>query len=200
MTFMGHGKIATVRNITVTTDTNDQDPGTLVAAAGIAPGTHSYSLNLNTVNERILKTPGIKKSATRRLPNGNLAIRTVLYYAVAEWTDGTSFYPLSADGTIVKKPSQSKTPGTVLFRGTMPNDISDITKAAMNLVSYIDYIEMIDNRRWNLYTTGGITVMLPESDPTAAIGTLVALNEQHRILSKDIKILDMRDGARILVK
>ena len=61
-------------------------------------------------------------------------------------------------------------------------------------------MEWIENRRWNMYTKGGIVVMLPEENPLDAIGTLVALNNNHNILNKEIQVIDMRDAARILVK
>ena len=47
---------------------------------------------------------------------------------------------------------------------------------------------------------GGITVMLPEQNPVQAISTLISLNQNHGILGKKIKVIDMRDEARILVK
>ena len=200
MTFMGYGPISTVRNISVSADTKNKDLTAMVAAAGIAPGTHTYSVNLELINERLLNTPGVRESSVRRMPNGNLSVRVHLYRAVAGWTDGTYYYPLSADGTVVNSPSEEKKPGVVMFRGTLPNDISDITKAATNLIGELDYMEWIDNHRWNLVTKDEITVMLPEENPTGAIASLVVLNDKHNILSKNIKTIDMRDSARILVK
>ena len=200
MTFMGYGTLSTVRNISVSADANNKDLTPMVAAVGIAPGTRSYSVNLELINERLLQMPGVRESAVRRLPNGNLSVKLHLYRAVARWTDGTYYYPLSADGTVVKKPSLDNTPGTVLFRGPVPKDISDITKAATNVIDDLEYMEWIDNRRWNMITNGGITIMLPEEDPVAAIGTLVTLNKNNDVLSKNINVIDMRDSARILVK
>ena len=200
MTFMGRSPVSMVHRLSISADTNTKDLSSVVSAAGIAPGTRSYSINLDLVNSRIAQTPGVRESAVRRMPNGNLAIQIRLYRAVATWTDGTYFYPISADGTVVKNPSESRRPDAVVFRGPVPNDISEITKAATNLISDLDYLEWIDGRRWNLVTTGGITVMLPEKDPIAAIGNMVALNNKNNILSKKIKTLDMRDDARILVK
>ena len=49
-------------------------------------------------------------------------------------------------------------------------------------------------------TMGGITVMLPEQNPVQAISTLISLNQNHGLLAKKIKVIDMRDDARILVK
>ena len=200
MTFMGSGPTAMVRNISISADTNDKDLTPIIAAAGIAPGTHTHAIKLELVNARIAQTPGTKESAVRRLANGNLAIKVNLYRAVAGWTDGTYYYPISADGTIVKNPSETRGNGTVLFRGNVPNKIGEITKAATNLVGNLDYLEWIDDRRWNLITTGGITIMLPENDPVAAIGNIVVLDQKYNILSKAIKVIDMRDDTRILVR
>lgn len=200
MTIMGHGHIAQVHRVSISTDANNKDLASIAAAAGIAPGTHVYAIDLNQMNARIATVPGVRHSAVRRRPDGNLVIRAELYQAVALWTDDTGFYPLSADGTIVNKPSAIRAPGTILFRGKLPDNIDDITRAAQNLAGDVDYLEWIENRRWNLHTTGGITVMLPEGDPITAIGTLGVLNQNYQILSKDIHTLDMRDSARILVK
>lgn len=200
MTFMGYGPIATVRNISVNADTKNKDLTPLLTAVGVSGGTNSYSVNLNTVNERLLQTPGVKESAVRRLPNGNLVIKVRMYRAVASWTDGTYYYPLSADGNVVNQPSEDKPNGAVIFRGNVPNDIFEITKAATNLIGILDYLEWVDGHRWNIHTTSNITVMLPETDPIATIGSLVLLHKKHGLLNKNINTVDMRDSARILVK
>ena len=200
MTAMGQGRNAYITNISISADQSDKDLSAIVAAATMTPNTRSYSVDLNILNTRISGVPGVKTSAVRRMPNGNIAIKVTLYRAVALWTDGENFFPLSADGTIVNKPTDVRDESHVVFRGPIPKDISEITNAAHNLVGDLDYMEWIENRRWNIYTKDGIVVMLPEDNPLAAIGTLVALNGNHDILGKQIKMIDMRDSARILVK
>ncbi len=200
MTGMGRTKISIIRNISISADIRNKDLSAIAAAASVAPKTRAYSLNLSALNARIDDVAGVNKSAVRRLPNGNLAIKASLYRAVALWTDGEKFFPLSADGTIVNNPTDTRDEGNVVFRGALPNDISDITKVAHNLVRDLDYLEWIENRRWNLHTLGGITVMLPENDPISAIGTLMTLNRNHGILTKNITLIDMRDPTRTLVK
>lgn len=200
MVGMGRGDISHVRNISIKVDKNNKDLSVLANAVAVAPGTQSYKVDLENINARVAAVPGVKKSAVRRLPNGNLVVQVSLYTAVALWTDGEHFYPLSADGTIVNKPTDVRDAGHVVFRGVVPGDIDVITKAAHNLVGELDYMEWIENRRWNLHTTGGIVVMLPEQNPVDAIATLVSLNNNHNILSRKITHIDMRDAARILVK
>ncbi len=197
---LGHGGAAMVHSISVSADQNDKDLSALAAAATIAPNTRVYSVDLDMLNNRVMAVPGVKNAAVRRLPNGNISVRVAMYRAVALWTDGQNFFPLSADGTIVNKPTDVRDASHVVFRGTLPQDITEITRAAHNLVGHLDTLEWIEDRRWNLYTNNGITVMLPEQNPIAAIGALISLNNNHQILNKDIKLIDMRDDARILVK
>jgi len=200
MTAMGHGAAARVHSISISADTHSPDLTAVAAAAAVAPGTHTYTVDLDAMAARIAATPGVRHAAVRRMPNGNINVRVKMYRAVAQWTDGEAFYPLSADGTIVKRPTDARDASSVVFRGTLPDDISEITKAAHSMVDHIDYLEWIENRRWNIQTTDGITIMLPETNPTAAIASIMMLDEKHGLLSRQISVIDMRDDARILVK
>lgn len=200
MVSTGHGPLSYVRSLSISADIPNKDLTPVAAAAAVAPGTRAYGATLDAINSRIASTPGVKNAATRRLANGNLTVRVQLYQAVAQWTDGEQYYPLSADGTIVNNPTTARNPNTVVFRGDVPNDISNITNAAHNMVADLDYLEFIEKRRWNLHTLGGITVMLPERDPAAAIASLMILDKNHKILSRDIDVIDMRDDSRILIK
>lgn len=200
MVGMGHGDVSRIRNISVSADIPNKDLSSIVSVVSVSPGTRSYSVNLENMNARIASVPGVRKSAVRRLPNGNLSVRVSLHRAIALWTDGEYFFPLSADGTIINRPTDTRDAASIVFRGTVPSDIYEITHLAENLIGYVDTLEWIENRRWNLYTTNGITVMLPEINPESAISVLVSLNQNHKILDKDISTIDMRDETRILVK
>lgn len=200
MTAMGHGTAAHVHSISISATPRRSELGPVTAAAAVSPGTRTYSVDLSALAARVAATPGVRDAAVRRMPNGNLSVRVNMHRAVAQWTDGDAFFPLSADGTIVQRPETERDPKSILFRGNVPSDISEITKAAHNLIGNLDYMEWIENRRWNLQTTGGITVMLPEKNPSAAIASLVMLNEKHNLLTRDISVIDMRDDTRILVK
>lgn len=200
MTGMGIGKTSIIRNISISADTPNKDLSAIASAVAIPPGMNSYSINIKQLNEKVNNVPGVKASAVRRKPDGNISIKVKLYRAVALWTDGQQYFPLSAEGTIVNKPTEERTEGDIVFIGQVPKDISKITKVAHNMIGDIDYLEWIENRRWNIHTKGGITVLLPEKDPYSAIGNLLIMDKNHNILSKDIQIIDMRDDARVLVR
>ncbi|MBO7066554.1 MAG: cell division protein FtsQ/DivIB [Alphaproteobacteria bacterium] len=200
MTQIGHGSLATIHNISIVADSYDHDLSAIESAAKSALRAPTRALDLTVQNNRILAVPGVRNVATRRMPNGTLRVRVEMHQTVAQWTDGMAFYPLAADGTTVDIPSEIRNEGAIVFRGVLPEDISDITNATQPIANIVDYLEWIENRRWNIVTQNGITVMLPEANPTAAIREFISLNERQNILGRDIKTIDMRDTARILVK
>lgn len=200
MTYMNRGEIAHIRNISISSPSANKDLTAIATAIAVAPRTNGFRADLTALNTRVASVPGVQNSAVRRTPNGNLIVRVELYQPIAQWTDGTMFFPLSADGTVINRPTDTRLANTVVFRGELPDDISDITNIAHNLIDKLDYLEWIEHRRWNIHTTDGITIMLPEQAPESAIASLMVLDKNHGILSKQITMIDMRDDARILVK
>ena len=59
---------------------------------------------------------------------------------------------------------------------------------------------MVESRRWNIHTKNGTTIYLPENNTPMAVNKINVLNQTHKLLSREIEIIDMRDNARILVK
>ena len=200
MVSMGHGSMARLHKTSIIADVGNKDMTALSAAVSMPKNTPFYSIDLDNLNANILSVPGVKDSAVRRMPNGNLIIHVSYHHFVATWTDGESYFPLSDDGTIANNPSPDRPTSAVLFRGPVPDNITEITNAANDMLADIDYIEWIENRRWNIHTTGGITIKLPENDFAYAIASLITINKNHNILGRDIQVIDMRDPARILVR
>ena len=198
--YMGRGPISNVQNIKIISDSKNNDVELIKMAVGIPSGTNIRYVDLHQINNRILAIPGIKKASTRKLPNGNLIIKTQHHDAVAIWTDGISYYPLSSDGTKIDTPKNIRDANAIVFRGKVPDNLTDIINAVSVLTDYIDYIEQVESRRLNIYTKNGIVIYLPETNPIAAVNKINELNQTHKLLSRKLDIIDLRDGARILVK
>ena len=197
---IGRGPISHVKHIEIVSDTRDVDLEPIKIAIGIKPGITIRSTDLHQINNRVMSVPGVKNAATRRLPNGDIIIKTQQYTAVAMWSDGAMYYPLSADGTKIDTPMETPEKNTIVFRGDLPDDLTDIITSVSGLSEYIDYINMVESRRWDIHTKNGITIYLPEENPASAVNRITLLNQTHKILSRNLDIIDMRDSRRILVK
>lgn len=196
---IGRGPVSHIKHIEIISDSRDADLEPIKMAIGIKPGTKIRSIDLHQINNRVMSVPGIKNAATRRLPNGDLIIKTQQYKAVAMWFDGVMYYPLSADGTKIDTPIDQVDKNTIVFRGDLPEDLTDIINSVSGLSEHIDYINMVESRRWNIHTKSGITIYLPEENPSTAVNKITLLNQTHKILSRAIDIIDMRDTQRILI-
>ena len=197
---MGRGPVSNVRQIEILTDSRETDIEPIKIAIGITKGTNIKSLDLYNINHRVMNVPGIKNSATRRLANGNLIIKTQKHDIVAMWTDGSLYYPLSVDGTKIDTPTETPDANTLVFTGELPDNLKDIINDVSPLSEYIDYINMVESRRWNIHTKNGIVIYLPENNVSVAVNKISVLNQTHKLLSRDLDVIDMRDNARILVK
>lgn len=196
---MGRGPVSTIKSIE-TYGTNAKDDEIIKLSLGVSPGTSLRMADLHQLNYRVSNIPGVKDSAVRRLPNGKIIVKIKKHKVIATWTDGEYYYPLSADGTKINTPSLERNDNSVVFRGDLPNDLSDIISSVSSISKYVDYVTMIESRRWNIHTKNGATIYLPEKDPIGAINKIKILNQTHKLLSRKLDIIDMRDNARILVK
>ena len=196
---MGRGPVSRVNHIE-TYGANAKDKEIIKLSLGVSPGNSLRGVDLHQLNYRVSNIPGIKKSAVRLLPNGDIIVKIQKHNVVATWSDGSVFYPLSADGVKIDTPSLERKNDTIVFQGELPNDLTSIINSVSSISNYIDYMNMVESRRWNIHTTNGITIYLPENDPETAINKISILNQTHKLLSRKLEIIDMRDSARILVK
>ncbi len=197
---MGRGPVSYVKHISILSDSKDTDFEQIRLATGINNGINIKLVDLRQTNNRIAKIPGIKNSSVRRLSNGDIIIKTQQHKVAAQWTDGIYYYPLSTDGTKIDSPTTERDENTIVFRGNVPENLTEIINSVSALSKHIDYMNMIESRRWDIHTKNNTTIYLPEDNPSVAINKISRLNQTHKILSRDIEIIDMRDSARILVK
>ncbi len=55
-------------------------------------------------------------------------------------------------------------------------------------------------RRWNVVLDRGQVLMLPEEQPIAALGRILALHRAQDILNRDVLVVDIRDGRKPILR
>ena len=58
----------------------------------------------------------------------------------------------------------------------------------------------VSGRRWTLTLANGIDVQLPEDDPAGAWVRLAEYERQHKVLARDVEVLDLRLPDRLIVR
>lgn len=58
----------------------------------------------------------------------------------------------------------------------------------------------VGGRRWDIWSDTDIQIKLPEKDIPLALAQLAQMQEQEKLLSKDIKVIDLRQPDRIMIR
>ena len=67
-------------------------------------------------------------------------------------------------------------------------------------MSRVEAASWVGERRWDLTLKGGITVELPQGDPTPALRRLAMAQEKDAILDKTISSIDLRQPDRMMIR
>lgn len=75
-----------------------------------------------------------------------------------------------------------------------------LLRAAGPLTPRIRGLVRISDRRWNIALDRDQTILLPATDPTDALDSLLALNKSEDILARDITAIDLRNEHRPVLR
>jgi len=79
-------------------------------------------------------------------------------------------------------------------------DLMDTLKLEPGLFAQVQAAVRVGGRRWDVKLKNGVTVNLPENDARASWARLARLAAQHRLLDRDIRVIDLRLPDRLVVR
>jgi len=205
--FIGLTAMAGLRLETLTVEGRDHTtPDDLLAAMDVARGAPILTIDLVEARAAIETLPWVKAARVeRQLPNAvHVVIQERQPYAL--WQQGNRYTLVDQDGTsIVAVPAAD--PALRLIVGP------DAPTHAAALFAEIDKIPELANRvraavrvgdrRWNVYFDSfenGVAVRLPEDDVAGAWTRLAGLENDYKILERDIEFIDLRLNDRLIVR
>ncbi len=72
----------------------------------------------------------------------------------------------------------------------------ELYRAAQPVAGRLRGLTRVGERRWDLVLDRDLRIMLPESNPIAALELILALNEINDLLARDLVSIDLRDTSR----
>lgn len=188
-------------NVTGNHETSEID---ILQKVGLDGWTSLMGFDAAEARHRIAELPWVASASVRKVYPATLNVKIVEKHPYAIWQ-------LGDDLTIVEKSGEAIAPYAgghfaalplLIGQGAEddgPEFLARIRKYP-ELASRIKAYVRVGQRRWNLLLENGITVKLPENDEDGAIASLVQLDRDHGLLSRDILAVDMRIADRLVVK
>ena len=124
--------------------------------------------------------------------------------AFALWQKDRKVSVIPSDGTVVEPYVSARFAKLPLVVGigaeTKAKEFLALLEKYPLLREQMHAAVLVAERRWNVVLKNGIDVRLPETDAEKALDTLVQLDRDNKLLSRDIAVVDLRLADRVTVR
>lgn len=176
----------------------------ILAVAGISPRNSLLFLDAAKIRERLKQLPLVKDAAVTKYYPGRLLIEIEERQPSGLWQSNGGIHIVAADGVPLARVHDRRFIHLPFVVGEGANEkLSQylaLLDASGSLRERIVAGVRVAGRRWNLKTDSGIDILLPETEPEAAIERLAELQRVYHILDKDVLSLDLRQPDRLTAR
>ena len=176
----------------------------ILATAGITDRTSLLFFDAADARAQLKANPWIADATVLKLYPGRLNITVTERNAFALWQLDGKVSVISADGAIVDpvvQPHFAKLPLVVgVGAAAKAKELMSILDRYPLVREQMRAAVLVAERRWNVVLKNGIDVRLPETEVEQALSTLVTLDRNNKLLSRDITVVDLRLPDRVTVR
>ena len=176
----------------------------LLAAVRLARGAPILAFDLQAARKRIEALPWIKTASVERMLPDTVLLNIEERQPLALWQHKGAFALIDYDGEVILKTGLERYSDLIVVVGRdAPGQAAELLKtlaAEPELMDQVKAAVRIGGRRWNLRLKNDIDVRLPEEDTAKAWARLAEYEKTHRVLERDVQILDLRIPDRLIVR
>lgn len=179
-------------------DLNERE---ILNITGINPLGSLAFLDVNEARKRLEANPLVREASVRKLYPGEVAINVVEREPAAIWQLNGELSLISGDGTVIDSLRDGRFANLPLVVGENANlrakEYIALLADAGALRSRIRGAMLVSGRRWTLKMDNGLDIRLPEQGTAEAMKRLVTLEQDDRILDRDVLAIDLRQPDRV---
>ena len=178
--------------------------GELLSAVRLARGAPILAYDLDQARQRIEVLPWIDSASIERMLPDTILLSVVERQPLALWQSKERFELIDQKGEVISKQSIEKFADLLVVVGKdAPENAAkllSILETQPQLMDLAMSAVRVGGRRWNVRLKGDIDVRLPAERADTAWSRLAQYERSHGILSRDVKVLDLRLPDRLIVR
>ncbi len=162
-----------------------------------------FAFDPDTARDLLTKVAWVRDAQIRRELPGNIRIKLTERTPMALWQQGGKVRVIDTEGVVVTADLRAFTTLPLVVgdgANTRAAALLSILAAEPHLQKRIVTASWVGGRRWDLATTNGIVIKLPEEDMGLAIKKLSDGQTHDGLLEKDIAVIDLREADRLVVR
>ncbi len=176
----------------------------VLATLGIEYGQALITFDPEIARRRLKTISWVKSAAIERHLNGVLHIHITERRPLALWQKEGHLVVVDEDGVILAHDELNRFVHLPYIVGT---DAPRHTKELLSVMSSGPELQKrvvaairVSERRWDLQLDAGILVRLPTENQKQAWETLRKLEQRHKILARDVVVIDLRLPDRLVIQ
>ena len=176
----------------------------IFAAAGVTDHSSLLFLDVADARAKLEAIPWIAEATVRKLYPDRLQITVTEREPFALWQQHGKIKVIAADGTVLAEKVEPRLASLSFVVGNgaavRARDFLAVLDKYPAIRDQVRASIYVAERRWNLRLKNGVDVRLPEADIEGALATLVRLDREKSLLSRDITAVDLRLADRLTVR
>jgi len=173
-------------------------------AIQLARGAPILAFDLDAARERVEELPWVRRATVERMLPDTILLSIEERKPLAVWQHNGNFALIDETGDVILRQGLDRFNDLLVVVGeNAPTEAANLLttlNTQPELLSLVKAAVWVGNRRWNLRLTGDIDVRLPEGNLAAAWTRLAEYERVHRVLERDVQVLDLRIPDRLIVR
>ena len=176
----------------------------LIAALDLERGAPILAFDIDEAKARIDELPWVRSSTIERMLPDTVLVSIVEREPLVLWQLNGKLRLIDAEGVVILEDGLDNYADLLMVVGegaqTEAAALIALLGSQPDLMNQVEAASWVGQRRWNIHLKGDIDVRLPEDDANSAWARLAEYHKSHRVLDKDVTVLDLRIPDRLIVK
>jgi len=172
------------------------------SAEALAP--IQQAVDLDAVRQRVEQVGWVKEARVVRLLPDTLIVDVKEHDRLAVWQVGGKAHVIDTSGAVIEGADAGRYPRLPLVVGKgadqAASEILPLLVQRPRLMTRVDALVRVDERRWDLRLKDGSLIQLPAVDQDSALIRLDALDQRERLLDLGFARVDLRTPEEVAVR
>jgi cell division protein FtsQ len=162
------------------------------------------TLNLDAAKARIEALPWIKEATLKKLYPDTVEIGVVERDPYATWQHDNGVSLVDRAGKVIDDDVSDQYAALPRVVGVgaaeKAGDYAALLAAYPSVADQAKAGILVSENRWTIVLKNGVALMLPSDNPKAALATIVKLDHDQGLLSREISAVDLRQPGQMIVR
>lgn len=176
----------------------------LLGALGIDRGAPILGFDVASARQRVEALPWVRTASVERLLPDTILLSVEERRPLALWQNKGEFALIDYEGVVIIRENLSRFSNLLTVVGedapAHAASLLEMLGSQPELMKQVKAAVRVGGRRWNLRMKDEIDVRLPEQGAATAWLRLAEYERDHRVLERDVDVVDLRVPDRLIVR